>query len=763
VYIHDAAQLEEALDDLRSPATRCSLLILAPLRVTRDVSIPATAELWFGRNGAIVAAANNVLIEIGSPIRAPEEQEIFRTEASISCHPSLHPREYLESTSCFRVYWTGQLVANWWGGRDIAERWNHMRASLDLRTNGRSSRSFKIVGEHDFATSFNMTGFRNPDEGFVIDFGSAMLTARGITAYRLPPEAELPSFSAELADRLRRDASRPLISRDFFERLEIAFTDAGVPEPLRCSMRMEAIQTAERISIPALDLTHSRGLRLYNLRLRGEPEPISCRDTAGTTHSLTLTPDVGVLLARDQEGDASGEHIFYGSNVTGFWRFAALYNVMSETNHFIGGSFVNSHEPLVGREEANYVLFFGNDNTKNVTTLYETGISTYERGRRISATGQDLTDLRVKGVTTFGIYLRGFDDVHLNEVFLKSGTIQKGSSHIVLDSTVSKMTGISIRRLKTEGSRREDTTDGIPDHALVVIGREIGNLVYDHVSDGARLMPVVIIAGPSSDENVSFSDFRIYTARDTAFTCADPMTLPSVLRQVVGLEEEGEPLRAPNLKQVRIVVNGAREPASPRVDLRKCGSFWGEAYLPDPQTKLVLPEGNAFEALVYDTGETGARNPRLWLKENGSPTLLIDSLASVGPGTQAGIRLRNQAAREGVFDWQIYGRARRINDCDPPIEGHLGSLGIRNVRASACEIDVVTLTQQGYVGIGTEAPSSKLHVAGHYVQWPSIAGPPPAGDCTRTEHAGRMVVRTDGPLNVYVCTGTEWIGLQRSP
>jgi hypothetical protein len=43
---------------------------------------------------------------------------------------------------------------------------------------------------------------------------------------------------------------------------------------------------------------------------------------------------------------------------------------------------------------------------------------------------------------------------------------------------------------------------------------------------------------------------------------------------------------------------------------------------------------------------------------------------------------------------------------------------------------------------------------------PAIAGePPPAVDCASAAQAGRLVVRTDGPVNLYVCTGDGgWVG-----
>jgi hypothetical protein len=75
-------------------------------------------------------------------------------------------------------------------------------------------------------------------------------------------------------------------------------------------------------------------------------------------------------------------------------------------------------------------------------------------------------------------------------------------------------------------------------------------------------------------------------------------------------------------------------------------------------------------------------------------------------------------------------------------------------------LDLLSIkTTSGNVGIGTQNPQSALQVAGNYMQLPTISGgPPAAADCDSMAEAGRMVVRTDGPPDLYVCTGTKWVG-----
>jgi hypothetical protein len=53
-----------------------------------------------------------------------------------------------------------------------------------------------------------------------------------------------------------------------------------------------------------------------------------------------------------------------------------------------------------------------------------------------------------------------------------------------------------------------------------------------------------------------------------------------------------------------------------------------------------------------------------------------------------------------------------------------------------------------------------LRVAGNYIQFPTIAGSAPAAaDCNEASEAGRIVVRTDGTVNLYICLGVMgWVG-----
>lgn len=64
----------------------------------------------------------------------------------------------------------------------------------------------------------------------------------------------------------------------------------------------------------------------------------------------------------------------------------------------------------------------------------------------------------------------------------------------------------------------------------------------------------------------------------------------------------------------------------------------------------------------------------------------------------------------------------------------------------------------GGVGIGTAAPQSSLHVVGNYIQFPARDTAPPTADCDSPLEAGRVVVRTNGPPDLYICRGASgWV------
>jgi hypothetical protein len=111
----------------------------------------------------------------------------------------------------------------------------------------------------------------------------------------------------------------------------------------------------------------------------------------------------------------------------------------------------------------------------------------------------------------------------------------------------------------------------------------------------------------------------------------------------------------------------------------------------------------------------------------------------------------------GTYTIQVYDY-----DAHLPIDYTLSLLG--NV-PEAQQTPGMTATQipLGPPAPGTPAPGAPLNPpppANDYPQVPTLTGgPPPAVDCASPAQAGRLVVRTDGPVNLYVCTGAGgWVG-----
>ena len=72
----------------------------------------------------------------------------------------------------------------------------------------------------------------------------------------------------------------------------------------------------------------------------------------------------------------------------------------------------------------------------------------------------------------------------------------------------------------------------------------------------------------------------------------------------------------------------------------------------------------------------------------------------------------------------------------------------------------ITIDNNGYVGIGTQEPNSRLQISDGYLQLDVISGAPTILDCDDVSEYGRMKVDdTANTSKLYVCTPTGWLVL----
>jgi hypothetical protein len=171
---------------------------------------------------------------------------------------------------------------------------------------------------------------------------------------------------------------------------------------------------------------------------------------------------------------------------------------------------------------------------------------------------------------------------------------------------------------------------------------------------------------------------------------------------------------------------------------------------------------------VYGTGVTGVYG-------NGSPGVKGESnstsanaagvqgtITSGTPGSgSAGVRGQNNGTgSNGVGVWGSQaGSGWGVYGSSPKGRGVFGyATGTSGVNYG---VYGRTGSSSGYAGYfqGRVHVTGNLEVAGSYAQLPVRTGAPPAADCDSAAEAGRVVVRTDGSVNLYICRGTlGWIG-----
>jgi hypothetical protein len=169
----------------------------------------------------------------------------------------------------------------------------------------------------------------------------------------------------------------------------------------------------------AIDCTGSNELTIRDLDARGDAD---------------AAPDVGLLLAR-AGAETSGRHHLDNCRVYGTWGTAALYNVGSEVNRFMGGAYQN----LGGA--GRYAMYFGRRTRAGdvVPVSYSTTAA--------SATGQFLIGVhcRAGDCTEGGLYVYGFQNIATEGIYCTG----YAAPHVVVDSSQDAVYGLRLLGLYT--------------------------------------------------------------------------------------------------------------------------------------------------------------------------------------------------------------------------------------------------------------------------------------------------------------------------
>jgi hypothetical protein len=142
-------------------------------------------------------------------------------------------------------------------------------------------------------------------------------------------------------------------------------------------------------------------------------------------------------------------------------------------------------------------------------------------------------------------------------------------------------------------------------------------------------------------------------------------------------------------------------------------------------------------------------------------TGVLGVVTSIGPGSfSAGVKGDNAGTgANGIGVWGTHhGAGWGVYGSSPKGRGVYGEA----TGTSGVNYGVIgkTSSPSGYAAyfMGKVHITGNLEVGGPYAQLPDRTGAPPAADCDSSAEAGRVVVRTDGSLNLYICRGSAgWI------
>jgi hypothetical protein len=191
----------------------------------------------------------------------------------------------------------------------------------------------------------------------------------------------------------------------------------GEKVSLHCEDSLLIAQTSGQ---PAIDLMKARGIRFYNLNLRGD---------TNTSAQTAYSPHIGILMGRDVGEDSAGDMEFYSSMVTGFFSLAAVYANESEVNAMFGGRYGNDHRT------GKYIVWVGNENNEGIVGPYCGALGVTSSATTWHVYG---VTIRGNGASEGLLYNAGFDRLIIHGGYFRSEGV---SPAIVIDTSLGAQAG----------------------------------------------------------------------------------------------------------------------------------------------------------------------------------------------------------------------------------------------------------------------------------------------------------------------------------
>lgn len=168
----------------------------------------------------------------------------------------------------------------------------------------------------------------------------------------------------------------------------------------------------------------------------------------------------------------------------------------------------------------------------------------------------------------------------------------------------------------------------------------------------------------------------------------------------------------------------------------------------DPQFQLgrvnIAGDGwPEFKVFYLDNGKTGSPDPSCEVASGERPVLKFDA-----KGIVASVKRCAGAHFEGYLQDGDTQPVFRLNS-NPSMQLEMGAGGSMATDVSLRRVaaNTVSILTGGQERVRVDS----------YIRIPTVTGEPPSGDCDDVTEAGRLIVRTDGSLNLYICLGaTGW-------